>query len=373
MKIAVPSRHRRLLALCAGSAALHLALLELIARQGAGTLAAVAPAERLVLRLAPPAGPASAPAPTPAAAPMPAPGPASARAAARAPSRARPAPSALPPSTASPAAPTAPTAPAPDPAPGSPGGPAQPAAAAPPTSLPTPAPPGRYRVRLPASAALAYRQTVQRPGAAPVDAGAAHLDWQTDGQHYLLRTDGVLGRLASEGARGDTGLLPERATEGGAESGAEGDAKGGADGGAAGALRTTFGHDAGRVRFDAGGADAQAMPGIQDRASLLVQLAGMGLASADQLQGTIVLPVADARTATLVVFQVVGVETLDTGLGPLPAWRLAQVAPPGQPRLDVWLAPDQDWLPVRLRLTREDGTVATQTVSAVARGPGAQP
>ncbi len=339
MKIAVPPRQRRLLALCACSAAIHVALLELLARHGAGAPLDVAPAPgKLVLRLAPPA-PAAAPPSIP-----PSTHPAVQSIAARP----------RPPTPPASVRPPAPPVPAVENAAVQPAGLVQPADEAP--APPTPPLPGRYRVRLPASAMLAYRRTMQRPGGAPQDAGVASLDWQTDGQHYTLRTDGVLGRLASEGERGDTGLLPRSAREDGPGS----------------APATTFDHEAGVVRFGAGGADAPAALGIQDRASLLVQLAGMGLAAPDQVQGTIAVVVADAHAAALVTFQVVGLEDVETGVGTLPAWHLAEVAAPGQPRLDAWLAPGQDWLPVQLRVTGADGGVATQTVSAVVRGAHGQ-
>ena len=36
-------------------------------------------------------------------------------------------------------------------------------------------------------------------------------------------------------------------------------------------------------------------------------------------------------------------------------------------RLEVWLAPDYSWYPVRLKVTAADGASATQTVSAFIR------
>lgn len=44
---------------------------------------------------------------------------------------------------------------------------------------------------------------------------------------------------------------------------------------------------------------------------------------------------------------------------------MAQLAPEGAPRLEIWLAPGQAWLPVQLRLTLADGAVRTQTLDAV--------
>jgi hypothetical protein len=132
--------------------------------------------------------------------------------------------------------------------------------------------------------------------------------------------------MASEGERGDTGLLPGAASTAG---------------------------------------DAAAPLGTQDRASMLLQLAGIGLASPDQLAGTIVLVVAEGEEIVLVRWQVIGPERIETGIGALETRHLAEVAAPGQPRLEVWLAPERDWLPVQLRLIQPDGSSATQTLGTL--------
>lgn len=342
MKLAVPPRHRRLLALCACSAALHLALLEWFAGQDAGAPAPLpAGAEELVLRLAPapPARASTAGVDPAAAAP-------------------RPAAAATPPAPSTHAAatplagPAAPAAAARSAAPAATPG----ALAAPEAELPAPPEPplpGRYRVRLPAPVLLSYTRTLERAGAAAVEQEPARLDWRTDGQHYSLRLDGVGGRLESEGQRGDAGLLPRRAYAAGADW----------DGAA-----LEFDHPGGRVRF-AGGADGPALPGIQDRASMLLQLAGMGLAAPEQLEGIVTLVLAEPGQATLVRWQAIGEEEVATGIGRLATRHLAEVAAPGRPRLEVWLAPARDWLPVKLRLVGADGSVATQTLAAAEPAP----
>jgi uncharacterized ferritin-like protein (DUF455 family) len=44
-----------------------------------------------------------------------------------------------------------------------------------------------------------------------------------------------------------------------------------------------------------------------------------------------------------------GEEELDLPAGRMRAVHFAQMAAPGQPQLDVWLAPAQAWLPVQLQ------------------------
>ena len=213
--------------------------------------------------------------------------------------------------------------------------------------------PSRYRVRMPEPVLLTYTQTRQAPGAGPQTLPAAHIDWRSDGERYRLQVDGVLGRLSSQGGSGDAGVSPRSASEeiGGSPSVTE--------------------FDNGEVRFRASGRGVPDSVGIQDRASLLMQLAGIGLGEPDQLRGTVEVVVAGPLEATIERFQAAGVEILATALGPVEAWHLAQPALPGRPRLEVWLAPARGWLPVQLRLTGADGVVSTQTVSAIAAPPAA--
>jgi len=337
MKIAVLTRNRRVLVLCACSAAAHFALIELLAAHGTGTTTPEPspPAADLSVRLVPLAATRAAP-PRPAA-----------------PSVAAPPPAAPVLPRAQRAAPEAPSAPAaPEALSSAPG-----SAAAVPVDTPGPPltqMPGRYRVRLPTAALLTYDVVRQPAGGTPAPAGAAHLSWRTDGDRYVLDMDGALGRLHSEGASGDAGIAPEIARE---EAGG-------------GPLVTEFDPAGHRVLFRATGTESPDNVGIQDRASLLMQLAGIGLAEPDQVRDTIEVAVAGARDLRIARFRVLGQEAVATRVGTLAAWHLAELAAPGMARLDVWIAPEQGWMPVRLRL--DDGSASvTQTLSAI--GPAAGP
>ena len=331
------SRNRPLLVLCALSLALHGALLELAARRLPGPLAAPAAGAPLVLRLAgtgvasnrPPAGrPAQAAdslaeaAPEPVPAPMPAPRPASPPAAAG--TEAQP-----PAGGAAPAIASTTTGPA---------------RAAPPgenTLLPMA---GRYRLRLPATARLSYTS----PGRPD---GQAYLDWRSDDSGYSLELDGILGRMSSRGISGDTGIAPVLATEIRPN----------------GNTSTSFDATTGEVHFDGGANAAPGAVGLQDRASVLVQLASIALGRPEQLQNEVRIVVAGASRVAVERYQVIGQEDVDTGIGSMPAWHLARLAAPGEARLELWLAPSQDWLPVQLRLSGADGKVETQTLSRAVR------
>jgi hypothetical protein len=212
--------------------------------------------------------------------------------------------------------------------------------------------PGRYRVRLPPPCTLRYDLVRQPADGAPAPAGTAHLSWRTDGDRYLLDLDGALGRLHSEGAGGDAGIVPRRALE-------ETDA---------GPLVTEFDADGQRVLFRATGTESPDNVGIQDRASLLMQLAGIGLAEPDQVRDSVDVVVAGARDLRIAHFRVLGREDVATGAGTFSTWHLAELAAPGVARLDVWLAPERDWLPVRLSVD-DGGARVTQTLSAIGPAP----
>jgi len=351
-KIAVHlARHRRLLALGGLSLLLHLLALAWIGGRFEAD-ARQAPGVAIALRLersAAPAQPAAqetggapaAAAPAPASAPTPT---ARDRAAIAASTPALPPLQALAPAAAQ------------DPPPPQPG------------ALPAPAPPalgdprgaavqqmpGRYQVRMPPSARLRYAVTRSRPGRAPQAGGEAQLVWESGGGRYQLRLEGVLGLLESEGGGDDTGIAPTQASEH-QEDGSD--------------RITRFDRGAGHIVSETG-SDPLYL-GSQDRASLLMQLAGMGIAAPEQMQGVIEVMVGGPDGTRAARFEVLGREPLATGAGSLQTLRLAERSEPGRRRLEIWLAPDRNWLPVQLRVTEPDGSVANQVLTGIETDPAA--
>jgi len=349
MKIAVHlARHRRLLALGGLSLLLHLLALVWIGGRSERSARADLGAP-IALRLAQSAAAPRAAAPEPTALPAPAPAPTTAPAPpadAPAGEAAASAPAAMPPLQ-----PLLPAAPDGAPAPAA----AQ--AAPPPSGDPrgarTLAMPGRYLVRMPPSAHLTYTLTRSRPGAAAAKDGEAQLVWEADNGHYQMRLEGVLGLLESEGGADDAGIAPLQASAH-QEDGSD--------------QVTRFDRAAGRIESDDMRADPRSDPlhlGSQDRASLLMQLAGMGLAQPEQMQGVIEVMVGGPDGAQVARFQVLGREQIATGAGSLATVRLAGLNDPGQPKLELWLAPERNWMPVQLRVTAPDGSVANQLLSAI--------
>jgi len=215
--------------------------------------------------------------------------------------------------------------------------------------------PGRYRVQTPPSVRLRYAVSRTRPGRAPSREGEAQLVWEAGGGRYQLRLEGVLGLLESEGGGDDTGIAPIRASE---------HQDDGSD------RITRFDRAAGRIDADGARSDPLYL-GSQDRASLLMQLTGMGLAAPEQMQGVIEMMLAGPDGAHTARFEVLGREPLATGAGSLHTLRLAELSEPGRRRLEIWLAPERGWLPVQLRVTEPDGSVANQVVTGIETAPSA--
>ncbi|WP_332877029.1 DUF3108 domain-containing protein [Massilia sp. S19_KUP03_FR1] len=197
----------------------------------------------------------------------------------------------------------------------------------------------RYRVRTPPSSTLDYVVTRHDGAQAP-----AQITWTTDGKTYTVAVDGVTGPLRSTGTIGDNGIAPAEGSMGLANGGT---------------LTASFGPNS----ITVGALSYANGVGIQDPASLLLQLVGMGLAQPDQIVDEVAIEVASAEGLVEMRFAVTVDEDLPTPLGVIGTRHLRQLAGNGQPVLEVWLAPALRWLPVQLRLTAADGTVTTQTIT----------
>lgn len=221
--------------------------------------------------------------------------------------------------------------------------------------------PGRYRVHTPPTVELSYDVTRSAPGQPPSAAGRASISWQASGDKYTLRIDGLpdpqsghggTHALASEGGIADAGIAPASVRE--TRS----------DGSSA---VTRFDRQAKRIVSDDSTRSYPIGTGSQDRGSMLMQLAGMGLAEPDQIKDEIAFYVGAGSDTGIVKFAVIGQEDLAGPLGTIAAWHLAQVARPGEARFEVWLAPSRNWYPIQLRSTAPDGTASTAVATSIAQ------
>jgi len=229
------------------------------------------------------------------------------------------------------------TAPAPDP---------RPAEAGPPP----------VRVSIPAAAQLRYqvtasvrRQTTQ---------GTSELAWRHDGASYeatfevqapLLRSR----RQHSAGRLGEEGLEPLRFGDRGR-----------------GEQAAHFDRDEQRLVFSNNRPPAPLAAGAQDRLSVLLQLAS--LLAGDPARyppgATVVIQTATTREAGEWAFTVEGEEQLSLPGGDVAAVKLTRPARAEfDQRIEVWLAPGQAYVPVRLRLTQPNGDWADHQWSATDR------
>lgn len=207
------------------------------------------------------------------------------------------------------------------------------------------------------SAQLVYQVSGHARGI-PYSASAT-LDWQQDGSRYAAQWNfagplGLTRQQTSAGAITPHGLAPERFGE---RSRSE--------------RAAHFERGRGRIVFSSNTPEAELAAGAQDRLSVTLQLGALiAAAPARYPPGThIVLQVAGARDASAWTFQVLGDETLQLAGQPMPCVKLER--PPDEPygqRIELWLARERHFLPVRLRITQGNGDVADQRL---AEPPGA--
>lgn len=382
MTIVTFTRHRRrILAVCAATVALHFVAIDWVSgRIGARDIGRDA-AKGIIsaeLRLAPPspppaaaaqARPADAPKPRPRKrkpAPPPAPPPAEPapdEPVASSPAASEPAPDEPPMAAAEPDVPASAEA---GPAAAEAQAGATPAPAAVESAQPAQeaAPEGvrRWKVDLPPSAKLEL--DVKRRDADGTNwSGSGSISWQQDGMSYkaaqevgisLLIARVNLLEVASEGTIDDYGIAPARFTEKRRNRSA---------------TNTHFNQQEQKITFSASERTVPLLSGAQDRATVPFQLAGIGRADVNQYGQDIDILVGEDRKAEIYRFQLVGEEELETQMGKLVTWHMARPPRPGSynAKLEIWLAPSQDWYPVQIRNTEANGAITTLTVTRITK------
>ncbi len=100
--------------------------------------------------------------------------------------------------------------------------------------------------------------------------------------------------------------------------------------------------------------------GVQDRFSVFLQLTGLGLGDPSRLSRpgvTLNMPVADTDSVEFARVQHVGEDMVDTPDGTVRAEHFVRLPrrEGDARRVEIWLAPERGWLPVRLRQTEPNG------------------
>ncbi len=218
-----------------------------------------------------------------------------------------------------------------------------------------------YRTDAPPSAVLEYDVTGTFEQKASY--GSASLEWRNSGQHYRLEGEVTAIwitwlKFSSEGELDSWGVSPTLYTEKKKFRSA---------------TNTHFNRDGDSISFSASETRYPRRGGEQDRGSLIWQLAAIGRGDPAQFQpGAVIdLFVAGVRDGEVWRLQVVGEETLKLPIGNLQTWHVVRQPKPGsyEDRLDIWLAPQHEWYPARLRYSssRPGGDVSDLSLSAVRR------
>lgn len=225
-----------------------------------------------------------------------------------------------------------------------------------------------YYISLPPSALLKYDVLALRQG--QTVHGHGQIAWQSDGYRYSV--DGEAGilffnvfRFNSKGLVDESGISPEIYAEKRLRK-AE--------------TNTHFHRERKLISFSASTRSYPRQGGEQDRASIIWQLAGMGRGGGDSFApgADIQLFVAGVRDAEIWVIRVLGEEDIETAAGKTRAWHLVRQPREGSydQKIDIWLSPEQQWYPVKIRYTETNGEYLemslSELVSTAAQAAGPQ-
>jgi len=212
----------------------------------------------------------------------------------------------------------------------------------------------------PPSSQLQYRLRADIKGLSVE--GSGQIDWQADARQYRLIFDtstqltGQLMSERSEGAIDRSGLVPtnfllKRIRKE--------------------PVTVIFDRRAGQINFAGDVPPYKIQGGEQDRLSVIWQL----LSVARARPGSFVpgsswkFFVAGHRGGESWTFQVKDKQRLRTSLGEIDTLHVAHV--PGDPgngrQVEIWLAPSQEWLPVRIRFTESGGDAIEQTIEKITK------
>lgn len=126
-----------------------------------------------------------------------------------------------------------------------------------------------------------------------------------------------------------------------------------------------------QVNFPGNGPNHVLQGGEQDRISVLWQLLSIGRAAPERLSPGAVWEcnVVGQHDSESWVFEVKETKRIRTALGGLDVLHVTRTAPKNAktPQMDVWFAPSLDWLPVRIRLSEDNGDYIEQNIEKLTR------
>jgi hypothetical protein len=189
----------------------------------------------------------------------------------------------------------------------------------------------------------------------------AELLWRNRGDSYSARLRysafGIARVQTSQGQITDAGLAPERFSD---KYRSE--------------VAAHFNYEQHKVTFSANTPDAPLLAGAQDRLSVLLQLGGLLASEPTRYASgsTLTVQTVGPHSADVWLFTFVPAEKLELPGGTVQAVRLERLPrEPYDQKVEVWLSPDLDYLPVRLRITDTNGDSADQQWRATESADGA--
>jgi len=178
----------------------------------------------------------------------------------------------------------------------------------------------------------------------------AELLWRNLGGSYSARVRysafGQSRMQTSQGHITDTGLAPDRFAD---KYRSE--------------LAAHFNWAQGTISFSANTPDAPLLAGAQDRLSVLLQLGALVASDPAHFEPgtTLSLQTVGPRNAMVWLFTVMPAEALELPGGKLQTVKLErQPRDPYEQKIEVWLSPQLDYLPARVRVTDANGESADQ-------------
>lgn len=217
----------------------------------------------------------------------------------------------------------------------------------------------KYKTNLPPSAELRYTIKARQHGLR-LD-GSATVHWHAAGTSFSVATETrakLLGKIQyahTEGLIDEYGLAPLRFSEKRFSKPP---------------TATSFDRASHTIRFSASDETYPITGGEQDRNSIVWQLVAVARAAPAKFKpgSEWTFFVAGQRDAENWIFKVLARERLRTPLGELDTVLIKRLPPEGKgQQLDIWLAPQRDWYPVRLRFSDDNGDHVDQMLENVTK------
>lgn len=213
-------------------------------------------------------------------------------------------------------------------------------------------------VKLPTSARYIYNTRYSELSLS----GTTTIDWQREAMAYKLRmVTRALGfdliELTSSGRLAPYGLAPDRYVEARTRRAPQ---------------AANFDWPGAKVSFSARNRDRTLAAGTQDRLSFQFQLMWLAQALPQRIgqDARMVLPVAGRDDVASYQFRFAGRQKVDTGLGEIETIKIERIVDrSADAQVDVWLAPEFDWLPVKLRFTDRQQRVTESVLQSLESTP----